>query len=276
MGDELRIKQILLNLPNHAVKFTEQGRVYFAVHALESDQFQFEITDTGIGMTPAELETIFKPFVQVDNSVARGFGGTSLGLTIVKLLVEQMNGKLHLASQPNKGSTVLVTLPLTVVSDSLLSNRPADGPQTAQSRLVPEGAPPSDVAEKPLQGLHILVAEDNDMNQLIVESSLREYGADISLACNGKEAIESVTRREKPIDLILMDIQMPIMDGVEATRHIKTLDGAQDLPIVALSANAIKSEIETCLNAGMQEYLTKPLNTDLLVNTIKKLTSIKR
>lgn len=259
IGDQARLRQILLNLAGNAVKFTEQGEVSINCKALKRSgsiqKIELSVQDTGVGMEEAFLKNIFNKFQQEDASTSRQFGGTGLGLFITKQLVELMQGSINLISKKNVGTKVNIVLNLPIGNASLI-----------ELQTVP-------IEEISLNQAKILLVEDNEMNRMVACNSLELLDIDITEVKNGKEAIEAV--RNKVFDLILMDIQMPIMDGMEATKIIRK-DLKINTPIVALSANVFKSEIEACKAIGMDDYITKPFEEHVLVKTILKFLKGKK
>jgi PAS domain S-box-containing protein len=250
--DPLRVGQILLNLLSNAIKFTEKGSVTLTAEFADG-QLILRVSDTGIGMSSEEIAKVFAPFEQADNSVTRRFGGTGLGLAITHRLVELMGGTLKVDSQPGCGSTFEVCLPC----------RPLAGEMAPVLPLLPEEVLPG----TRLAGLRVLVAEDNEVNQMVLEALLQEDGARVTLAGNGQEALERV--REcggEGFDLVLMDVQMPVMDGYAATREIHAL--APMLPVIGQTAHAFEEERTRCLEAGMVAHIAKPVDPELLVRVI--------
>lgn len=239
-GDPMRIRQVLVNLLGNALKFTSSGWIGLDVKAAENgdNQLEFSVVDTGIGMDEPVQAQLFTPFMQADNSTSRRFGGTGLGLSIVRQLVDLMGGTVSVRSTPGKGSRFTVRLPM---------------------RAAVAAAVPSTWQElpRPAQATRVLVAEDNTTNQVVAFGMLHKLGYDhISLANDGREAVELATHEDFAV--ILMDCQMPEMDGYEATRRLRAA-GCR-VPIVAMTANAIKGDRERCLEAGMNDYLTKPMD----------------
>ncbi len=246
-GDPTRLQEILLNLLSNAVKFTHHGDIYLTAKQT-GDALWFAVRDTGIGISPESLSRLFTPFEQADTSTTRKYGGTGLGLAISRRLAEMMGGELSASSELGHGSTFSLRLPLqkTESSDTL-------------SKTV------SETEHQHLHGLTILVAEDNEINQLVIEDLLRHQGATPLIVSNGREALEAVNQTPT-IQLILMDIQMPEMDGIEATRQIKRTH--PHLPIIGQTAHALPEEHERCLQYGMCDTLTKPLDEQVLVKKI--------
>ena len=251
-GDALRLEQVLLNLLSNAVKFTERGHV--ALSAWRSDDWlAFRVTDTGIGINKEELQLIFNPFHQSDSTASRRFDGTGLGLAISKHLLELMGGTIEASSQPGVGSSFEFRIP-----------------------YVEATAPPIHVASidaaasrRPLAGMAILAVEDDPISAIMLEHNLIEDGASVVMAGNGLEAVDRI-QREGPaaFDLILMDIQMPIMDGYEATRRIRQL--APDLPVIGQSAHVFGDEKDKCFSAGMAAHIAKPIDFSELIGVIRK------
>jgi len=259
IGDELRLRQILLNLMGNAVKFTAAGSVATEVSATSSDgcraTLQFAVRDTGIGISAEKQGLIFEPFRQAEGYMTRRYGGTGLGLTIVTRLLGLVGGRIWVESKEGAGSTFYFTAPF------LLSNKPL-APRNDSGTLD----------EAPTSPLSILVAEDNDVSRLLVGRFLAEQGHTVTEARTG---LEAVTRYEEGrFDLILMDIQMPDMDGFEATAEIRERERAMGdhIPIIALTAHAIKGDRERCLEAGMDEYLSKPIQPGELVAAIRSIS----
>lgn len=253
-SDALRLRQILLNLLSNAVKFTSSGSVSLEAD-LDGDHLRFRISDTGIGISPEQLTSIFNPFEQGDNSTTRRFGGSGLGLAITDHLVRLMGGTISVDSTPNIGSCFTVRLPYRAVLVA-----PAAKAEAVQVN-----------AESPqlLAGLRILVAEDVDINRFIMSEILTEVGAEASFAEDGQQAVDAVIKNgAQAYDVVLMDIQMPVMNGLDATRAICQL--APDLPIIGQTAHALAEERAACLAAGMVDHITKPIDPDALFAMILK------
>lgn len=260
MGDPLRLEQILINLCSNALKFTEQGSVKVSVSeaSLENGSISlcFSISDTGIGISSEQQKHLFSSFKQADTSTTRKYGGTGLGLTISKRLIELMGGSISLQSEKGKGSTFSFTLVYEQSTTPII-----------ETELSQSTTPISH--DNLLSELSVLVVEDNLVNQLIAEEVLNGYGADVTLADNGKIALEKLND-DGPFSVILMDIQMPVMDGFETTRHIRSNPKFQDCPIIAMTANAMSSDREQCLEAGMNDHLPKPFEPEDVATTILK------
>jgi two-component system, sensor histidine kinase and response regulator len=261
-GDPQRIRQCLINLLSNAVKFTAQGQVTVqicTVHQMDGYTLtRFQVCDSGIGIAAADLEHLFEPFMQVDRSSTRTFGGTGLGLSIVKRFVEHMGGRVGVRSSAGQGSTFWFDLPLSRPEYTIpLLNGAANGSPVTQ---------PVSVATRPLSTEYagsVLLVEDNAVNQKVAQQFLRRLGCEVVTAVNGAEALELF--QPDTFKLILMDLQMPVMDGFTATTLIRQRQGTQDqTPIVALTANAMTGEFERCMAIGMSDFLTKPLNVDRL------------
>ncbi|WP_347249837.1 ATP-binding protein [Zoogloea sp.] len=259
ISDPLRVGQVLINLLSNAIKFTERGSVTLSV-GQEGGQLVFEVSDTGIGMSEGEVAKVFAPFEQADNSTTRKFGGTGLGLTITHRIVELMGGTLHAHSCPGVGSTFEVRLPCVPV-DSVVRDSDSVG------SLLPEGG-----AGARLTGLRVLVAEDNEVNQMVLEEFLAAEGAEVSLTSNGQEAVACLMERgAAAFDVVLMDVQMPVMDGYAATRAIHAI--APALPVIGQTAHAFDEERAHCLDAGMIDHLAKPIDPDEMVRVILRHTT---
>jgi CheY-like chemotaxis protein len=262
VGDPNRFFQVLLNLIGNAIKFTDAGGVAISADVVRSSGSELElrvcVADTGIGIHPDHQKIIFEPFRQADDSLSRKFDGTGLGLSLVSGLVALMGGRIWLESEPGKGSkfffTVLFGLPLVAV-------------QNSESQTQPGSTPSVSKADNLRLPVNILVVEDNPINQKFAVGMLQKQGYQVGVAENGQEALAKL--KESSFDLILMDIQMPIMNGLEATLEIRRLeqDSARHIPIVALTAHASPEDRERCLHAGMDEYLSKPISG-------KKLTAV--
>lgn len=262
LGDPLRLRQILTNLLGNAFKFTQKGRVTLNVSKIEnttdSTTLRFSVKDNGIGMSDGQVSTLFQPFSQADSSISRRFGGTGLGLTISRNLAQLMGGDIKVESQAGAGSTFSVELTFSKVQVS--------DPQRRQS----DKAPPElrEIAHA-LRGKHVLLTEDNRINQLVASKMLEKIGLLVDIANNGEEAIQRL--QEKTYDIVLMDIQMPVMDGLEATRLIRQDARFTNLPIVAMSAGVTLDEKSACDKAGMTGFVAKPINSSELINKLIEL-----
>lgn len=248
-GDHSRLRQILLNLLNNAIKFTDRGVVRMHCELLKQEGngawFRFEVIDTGPGIAPESIRKLFLPFSQAEISTSRRYGGTGLGLSISRQLAELMSGRIGVISELGKGSTFWVELPFEVLPDSEL---PQDTPGAGVDQFhVPGGTPK-----------RVLVAEDNAVNQLVATEMLKRFGCRVDVVGNGEEAVEAV--RRLPYQLIFMDCHMPVMDGFEACRAIRDAEPVnRHIPIIAMTASALKGDRETCLAAGMDDYISKPV-----------------
>ncbi|MEO5351716.1 MAG: ATP-binding protein [Magnetococcus sp. XQGC-1] len=257
LGDSLRLGQVLLNLASNAVKFTQQGAVTVTVTlAAESDQevtVQFAVRDSGMGMTPEQVAQLFQPFQQADASITRTHGGTGLGLAISKRLLEMMGGQIQVESTPGVGSCFTCTVPL---------GRSRTAPQLQQHAAMSTAQ-----LSALLSGIRVLLVEDNEINQQVAGELLERVGIQVTLANNGQESLERVTQAR--FDLILMDMQMPVMDGLTAARLLrsKSLVPA-DLPILAMTANVMVGDRERCLAAGMNDHIAKPIHPPTLYETV--------
>jgi signal transduction histidine kinase/ActR/RegA family two-component response regulator len=262
-GDPLRIRQVLLNLLSNAIKFTEQGEVELSVASQNLKRgiasLHFAIRDTGVGIPLDKQAQIFEAFAQEDSSTSRRFGGTGLGLSISRQLVALMGGNMWLESTPGRGSTFHFSIDLPI------AEAPAAGPGANEQGQTP--AVPSGNAD-------ILLVEDNRVNQKLATTLLERRGYRVTLAENGAKALDLIRTGTTPFDIILMDMQMPVMDGLEATRQIRKLEegaGQKRLPIIAMTANAMQSDRDTCVAAGMDDYISKPIRADELYALIARL-----
>ncbi|RZI83710.1 MAG: PAS domain S-box protein [Rubrivivax sp.] len=261
-GDAARLRQILLNLLSNAVKFTAQGEVTVRCSEVSREHdrvtLYFEVSDTGIGIEASAHQALFQPFVQADASTTRRFGGTGLGLAICKRLTEAMGGQIGLQSAPGQGSTFWVTLPF---------DRLAEEAAPVPSGPVPLGELDA-AADVPSRG-RVLVAEDNSVSQLLASQMLGRLGCQVDVVGNGREALEAV--RRLPYDLIFMDCDMPIMNGLDATRQIRAEESpGQRLPIVAWTASALMGDVERCTEAGMDDFISKPVRFEDLGRMLDK------
>ncbi|AHZ72162.1 MAG: ATP-binding protein [Pseudomonas sp.] len=248
-GDPTRIRQILVNLVGNALKFTEQGRVSIEPQWQSLDHellwFTCTVRDSGIGISAESLELMFNAFQQADSSISRRYGGTGLGLPIARTLAERMGGTLRAQSEEGLGSVFTLEIPLALYKQSL-----------------PELKPRTQSGDGHGEGRNVLLVEDNPVNQTVIEAMLRSLGFTVSVATDGAQAVQSA--KSLIFEAILMDCRLPIIDGYEATRQIRLLPGCADLPIIALTANALQGDREACLSAGMNDYLAKPFKrTDL-------------
>ncbi|MBI2750355.1 MAG: response regulator [Burkholderiales bacterium] len=258
VGDVMRLHQVLLNLGGNALKFTAQGRVVVALRLLglqgQMARVEFVVQDTGIGIAPENRDHIFSGFSQAEASTTRRFGGTGLGLAISQRLVGLMGGNLQLDSVLGQGSTFRFSLELPVA---------ADIPQEVVGTEVASGG-----KQQRLSGMRLLVVEDNLINQQVAQELLASEGALVSLAANGQLGVDAVAAARPPFDAVLMDIQMPVLDGYGATRLIREQLGLKDLPVIAMTANAMASDREACLAAGMNEHVGKPFDLNHLVTLL--------
>lgn len=250
-GDPTRIRQVLINLLGNACKFTEQGEIMCRA-SYDDGALRLEVRDHGIGLSEDQQTRVFRRFEQGDPSITRRFGGTGLGLTISKDLVELMGGQMGVASSLGAGSTFWFEIPAAVA---------------VAAETVPAPTP----VGIPGRSLRVLAADDHPVNRMVIATYLETAGHTVTLATNGQEALEAVQLVD--FDLVLMDIQMPVMDGLSATREIRSLGGAaRDVPIIALTANAMAGDRERFLDAGMSDYVAKPIDPGSLLETISRVT----
>ncbi len=251
VGDEGRIRQVLLNLVGNAVKFTSEGSVRVEVSWTDS-KVRFAVIDTGLGIPEKRLKAIFRPFEQVDATTTRKYGGTGLGLAITRDLVKVMGGELGVQSVAGSGSTFWFALPLL----------PGEAPESA-----PENREPESVQQ--LADLEVLLTDDNLVNLMVASAMLRKLGCRVTTAENGEQALRMYQTGQ--FDLVLMDCQMPILDGFETTRRIRALETESSrTPIIALTANAMPQDAKRCLEAGMDAHLAKPLLFENLKTTLQR------
>lgn len=266
LGDQLRLEQILINLIGNAIKFTERGQVTLNMVLVEEKErslrLRFELRDTGIGMSPDTQARLFRAFSQGDSSITRKFGGTGLGLSISKRLVELMGGELGVISAEGQGSTFWFEVPF---------DRESDHDQLAPP---PEPVPQSHDATGPrLVGLRVLAVDDSRINLMLLERVLKNEGAGVSLAADGQQALQILKAMPSGFDVVLMDIQMPVMDGLTATREIRDDPMTSHLPVIALTAGVLPEERQAAINAGVNDFLAKPMDLDLMVDMICRHSS---
>lgn len=264
LGDPVRLNQILINLISNAMKFTHSGNIHVNCSRDRQQKsvcwVRIEVSDTGVGIPTEKLNTIFESFSQADASVTRKYGGTGLGLTIVKQLVELQSGRIKVISKENEGSTFIVLIPYTKA-------------RHISSTTTPE-AKTAKAINPAITALDVLLVEDNDINRLYAKSILKNWHCYTETAENGLVAIEKL--KTSTFDVILMDVQMPVMDGYEATKAIRMMaPPMRDIPIIALTANATKPDVEKCLAAGMNDYLPKPFTPDDLYRKLFDELKIK-
>lgn len=256
-GDASRLRQVLINIIGNALRFTEEGEVVVCVDRVDAEpdamRLRFSIIDSGIGIQPENKEKLFERFSQLDDSPSRSYGGTGLGLSISKHLVEAMGGRIDVKSEYGRGSTFWFELPFSFVQE--------DG-----------ACRDEEVESVSLQGLHVLLVDDDAINRLAGQRMLEKEGCKITLANDGKEALNLL--RQLQVDLVLMDIHMPNLDGIEATRRIRKsrVDAESHLPIIGLTASVMKDEQQHYLDSGMDDVVTKPVEIAALVRAIQSVT----
>ncbi len=256
VGDQVRIRQILSNYLSNALKFTETGSVAVRVLSSAHERVRIEVIDTGPGIAPSMHERLFQPFTQADESTTRRYGGTGLGLSICRELATLMGGEVGVLSELGKGSTFWAELPLPA-APTPISNQPREARNNED-----------------LQGLRVLMVEDHPVNMMIAVAQLQQWGLEVAQAIDGAQAVEAILAAAsmgKPFDAVLMDVQMPVMSGHEATREVRRRFGAEELPIIALTAAALISERDEALASGMNEFLTKPIDAPKLRATLVRL-----
>lgn len=256
VGDEVRLRQVIVNLIGNAIKFTEEGEIRLSVDAqttaLESCMLRITVTDTGEGIAAGDQKRLFEAFEQADNSSTRSHGGTGLGLAICRQIVQLMGGDIGVDSEPGRGSTFTVTAAL---------HCPAVPQEQAAAPAADVDAAGNEAANAPNYGARVLVAEDNPVNQFVIEEHLRQLGCEVDFAGNGQEAVDAIDRED--YQLVFMDVQMPGMDGLQATQAVRNKEeranGETRLPIIALTAETMEGDRDKCLAAGMDDHLGKPV-----------------
>jgi Amt family ammonium transporter len=273
-SDPTRLRQILINLTGNAIKFTEKGTVRVLARLSHTDSgepnLQIAVIDSGIGMRPEEIAELFTPFRQLDNSTTRRHGGTGLGLTISKRLARELGGDIAVESAPGKGSTFTLTVSTGALDGVRLLAHPTESQLSAD---------PVQISSAPTARLdcRVLLAEDGPDNQRLIALLLRKAGAEVTIVENGQTAHDTaLTARDAgtPFDVILMDMQMPVMDGYDATGRLRRAGYSN--PIIALTAHAMSTDRDKCVRAGCDDYLTKPINRQRLVSLVAEYASRKR
>ena len=257
IGDPGRIKQVLSHLLDNAIKFTHHGSIELHLSAVgpvegrndESVVLTAAVRDTGVGIPVAQRERIFDSFHQLEEGLSRGYAGLGLGLALVRKLLSLMDGEIAVVSEPGEGSTVTVKLPLRIPAPVAIDRKPSFGKAAV-----------------------ILAVDDNPVGMTVLKHALARHCLEVDSASDGRGAIEAASRR--PYDLILMDLQMPEMDGLEATAHIRRLPGYQDVPIIALTADISDQTRQECLRSGMQGFITKPVDAGGLWKSIQRLAKL--
>lgn len=269
LADSLRLSQILMNLINNAVKFTEEGSIKISTRCTKYGAGRYRvkliITDTGIGISEEQQKVIFSPFLQAEESTQRRFGGTGLGLAIVSNIVEHYDGNVEVSSAVGEGARFIVTMTLDCANAGTLKEK-----IIADNNTAP-------LCKRVLSESRVLVVEDNEINQIVIKEQLKEIGVSVELANNGAlglAKVKSAIARKKPYDLIFMDCHMPVMDGLTATKEIRAL--GEKIPIIALTANALSGEKEKCLRAGMDDFISKPVGVSRLGDCINYHLSYKQ
>ncbi len=268
VGDALRLEQVLVNLLGNAIKFTAAGRVSLTVRPVGADpatpRLRFEVRDTGIGIAPEDLDKLFVPFSQADAGISRRYGGTGLGLAICRRLVTLMDGAIGVESQPGQGSTFWFEVPLRRMTEEA---PPLPAPRSSPTVGAPPpiAALPSPVTGQRLAGVPLLVVDDSAMNRDLMARALAVEGARATLAVDGQEALELLKTRGQDFAAVLMDIRMPVMDGLTATRRIRDDLGQTELPVIALTAGVLPEEQAAARAAGIDDILAKPLDLERMV-----------
>jgi CheY-like chemotaxis protein len=298
IGDPLRLSQVFINIVGNSFKFTKSGSITIKTRrmgqidlekyqrlmentiqkedpktCLESLNLTFEIIDTGIGMSQEQTGKLFKAFTQADTSITRQYGGTGLGLTITKRLVELMGGAIMIESEVGVGTTVSFNCIFQV--DLILEEKRREDSKRQKQAPIKSKKQTLKI-DKTLEGHRILLVEDNEVNVLVARSLMQKMGLDVTVAENGEVAIEKLfaSKNGKPFDVVLMDLQMPVMDGFEATRRIRANPDYKDLAIIAMTAHAFADERDRCFAAGMNGHLAKPIDVALLTQTLKDIITM--
>jgi CheY-like chemotaxis protein len=255
--DEFRIRQSLINLLSNAIKFTPAGGNVILSVELEEQEILFSVTDTGIGINPTDLDKLFQPFIQIDSSLNRQYAGTGLGLVLVERIITKHGGRVSVTSRVGEGSCFTLRLPYVPSSRKII-------PENVETTSLSTNETNAPLSVYPL----ILLADDNEANRQTLDDYLSNKGYRMLLAYNGREAVE-IVKTHRP-DLVFMDIQMPEMDGLEATTLIRSDPAIADIPIIALTALAFPEQADQCFYAGFNDYLAKPVRFKILMDTIQK------
>ncbi len=279
LGDPIRLHQILMNLLSNSYKFTPSGTVTVRAR-MENETAQYvkivcSVSDTGIGISGEQLKRLFTPFSQADDSTARKYGGSGLGLSICKSLIQVMNGRIWMDSQPGSGTTVTFSMTLqkapkgAAVVNNQITARDPDPESPDRVKRSAQGPKYIDLSQIPREEIRICIAEDNPINQKIAISFVERLGFRVDAYENGRETVQALRKKAEegqPYHLVLMDVQMPEMDGYEATREIRSdpLQAIREVLIIAMTASAIKGDREKCIEAGMNNYLAKPVRANVL------------
>jgi two-component system, sensor histidine kinase and response regulator len=260
IGDPLRLGQILVNYANNAVKFTEKGKIVISVEVAEESEtegdvlLRFAVRDTGIGLTPEQIGKLFQSFQQAESSTSRKYGGTGLGLAISKRLANLMGGDVGVESEYGQGSTFWFTARL------------GKGVVRTKDSKVEQETSPLIASLAAIQGAVVLLVEDNEFNQQIASELLTDAGFVVHVASNGQESLAMIAQH--PYDVVLMDMQMPVMDGITATTEIRKMEAMADIPIIAMTANVMQADIKKCIDAGMNDHVAKPVDPDELFSKL--------
>ncbi|MDD1621661.1 MAG: ATP-binding protein, partial [Methylococcaceae bacterium] len=260
VGDPQRLRQVLINLIGNAIKFTDRGEVKITLNELSRNAgqvcLQFSIIDTGIGMSQAQQDKLFQAFSQGDNSVTRNYGGTGLGLIISKQLIEQMGGTIRVFSQEGVGSTFTFTVMLGIAEPEDVRQPKRRHQQFDLGKL------------QAIRGARVLLVEDNEINRIVALELLAEARLQVDVAENGERALEKLATNR--YDCVLMDVQMPVMDGCRATQVLRTMEGCTQVPVIAMTANAMNDDRNQCFEAGMNDFIAKPILPKILYEMLLK------
>ncbi|MGL4942840.1 MAG: ATP-binding protein [Thermoguttaceae bacterium] len=273
LGDPVRLRKVLTNLIENAYKFTERGSITVRANITRRDpnnvMIEFAVADTGIGMTPEQMGRLFDAFTQIDDSASRRYGGTGIGLAITREMVEMMGGAISVDGEKDKGTVFTFSCSFAIPEDAVV----LEVSPSAKAEFI---GTTDDSRNAVLHGMRVLIVEDNKINAMIACELLKSVGIDVTLAVDGREALDKLadavrTHGKPAFDLILMDLQMPVMDGYEATKVIKTTGDYKDIPVFALTAHAFAEERERCLSLGMLEHLTKPIDVDHFYEALRNI-----
>jgi CheY-like chemotaxis protein len=271
IGDQFRLKQVIMNLIGNAIKFTEEGEVILNVSLISrsknSVKINFSVKDTGIGLTKDQQKRLFKPFVQGNPSTTRKFGGTGLGLSICWSIVKLLGGEIGLESEINKGSTFFFTLDFKINKHVYPKMAELDVVECKDIEYINESI---EIKKK-----NILIVEDNEINQFVTNEILSKINVNISIVGNGQEAVTYLSDDKNTIDIILMDLQMPVLDGFGATMKIRKLERHKNTPIIALTADVVPESRSRIFDVGMNDYLLKPFEPETLYEKIYLWAGIK-
>lgn len=273
VGDPLRLRQVLMNFAGNAIKFTEQGHVRIRAEVASRTEkevvLRLSVIDSGIGISPEQQKRLFQRFQQADASASRRFGGTGLGLAISRKLAELMGGEVGVESEPGLGSRFWFTARLALPAPATAPAPAAEGARAATRPRSPAGMRPDQLERRAeLAGARVLLVEDNEVNQIVAASILRQAGIHVDIAGDGQEALDRLAA--EPYDTVLMDAQMPVLDGVETTRILRGRADCAGLPVIAMTASVLPADRQGCIAAGMNDFIAKPLDLPAMWDVLLK------